>query len=65
LSGLKGLVGQERVRCLLDEHTDRYAQPRHRGYPYHRYRQPERVYPDHQERLPGIQDPDMCGTPNK
>ena len=37
---------------------------RGRGYPHYRYGQPQWLHRYDQERIPGVQDPDMRGTPD-
>ena len=55
-------LGEERVRGLLDVRADRYKGARHRGYPDHRHRQPERVHRYDHRRLPGGHHPDLRGA---
>ena len=58
------MARQERILRLLDVRAHRYQGPRHGGHPDHGHRQPERLYRYHPQRLPGIEDPDMRGTPD-
>ncbi len=62
--GVGPMARQERIGRLLDVGAHRYEGTRHRGHPDHGHRQPERLHRYHQERLPRVQDPDLCGAPD-